>query len=668
MTNSAPASRNAPCPCGSGRRYKHCHAAPGVPAPAAGNLDVLLPAALAAHRAGRLGEAAQLYEHALALAPDHFDALHMLGVVHFQQGGNVRACELMEKALALRPDINEAKRNLRLARNALRRERAEARYRAWIEAVERPETAARAGLRAAAATAANAPCFSVVMPTYESPAGPLRACLESVLAQDYPHWELCVADDASPSPHVRAVLAEFTARDPRIRVAYRETNGHISAASNTALALAAGDFVALLDHDDLLPAHALGEVALEIAAHPGAAIVYSDEDKIDGTGRRFEAYFKPDWNPMLVTAQNCVSHLGVYRTSLLREVGGFRVGFEGAQDWDLLLRCAERVETFAIRHIPRILYHWRIVEGSTALSMENKDYAAAAQARVVTEAFTRRGLRVNLRRTVRDAFLEANPIVMPAPDVSVLLLGGDEADAARWRVLVGDRLRDLAIIETTPARLDGQPRALGRAAATALNVAATRAGGDVLVVVDARCVPPEPARFAAWIAHATQPAAGPVGALVQDVRGDIAAGAFVLDPTAIAATCWHGEAEGAWGMAGRAALVQNVSAVSIEAMAVRRALWSSLHGLDVLALADRHHDIDFCLRAIVAGYRPVWHPGIVLAHAGTIGEREGEVPDDADAAAMRVRWGDVLAHDPTYNPNLARPPSLFELALPDTVR
>ena len=355
-------------------------------------LETLLLRALEAQRAGQLDAAARAYERALEREPGHFDALHMLGVVHFQRGAFARARELVARAVALRPDVEMARRNLRLADNALRRERAEARYRTWIDAVERPDRERRAALRAAAASAPGAPRFSIVTPTYDSPEAPLRACLDSVLAQDYPHWELCIADDASPAPHVRRVLAEYAARDARIRVALRERNGHISAASNSALALATGDFVVLLDHDDLLPVHALGEVATEILAHPGAAIVYSDEDKVDVSGQRFEPYFKPDWNPALLTAQNYVSHLGIYKTSLVREVGGFRDGVEGAQDWDLLLRCAERAGPAAIRHIPRILYHWRAVQGSTARSMENKSYAARAQERVVTEAFARRGL------------------------------------------------------------------------------------------------------------------------------------------------------------------------------------------------------------------------------------------------------------------------------------
>jgi len=669
VSSAAPPSRNAPCPCGSGRRYKDCHGALGeVPPVAPQTLEALLVQALEAQRAGRLEQAEQAYGFALAGAPDHFDALHMLGVVHFQRGRFERARELIARAVALRPDVGMARRNLRLAENALRRERGETRFRAWIDAVERPERERRAVVRAAAARADGAPRFSIVTPTYDSPEAPLRACLDSVLAQDYPHWELCIADDASPAPHVRRILTEYAARDPRIRVALRDRNGHISAASNSALALAGGDFIVLVDHDDVLPAHALGEVAVELLAHPDAAIVYSDEDKIDESGRRFEPYFKPDWNPALLTAQNYVSHLGVYRTTLVREVGGFREGVEGAQDWDLLLRCAERVEPARIRHLPRILYHWRAVHGSTARSMDSKDYAAGAQERVVEEAFARRGLAARIRRTLWNTFLEADPVVVPRPSVSLILLGRSGLNADTWRGAVGDTLRDAAAVEVAAAVLDGQPRRLAGDTASRINAAAADALGDVLLLVDADCVPPATERIHAWVAHAAVASNGPVGALVQDARGDIAAGAFVLDPALIATTPWHGEPAGHWGMAGRAALVQNVSAVSIEAMAVRRDLWRALGGLDAAAFAGCGHDVDLCLRAAAIGHRPVWHPGIVLNHVGTIRDRAALEPcdvGDTDALAMRTRWGPRLAADPAYNANLARAPRLFELALPD---
>jgi GT2 family glycosyltransferase len=669
VTGALP-SRNSPCPCGSGRRYKDCHGALDAPS-ALATLESVLLRALGAQQAGRLDDAARAYERALELAPDHFDALHMLGVVHFQRGSFARARELVARAAAMRPDVGMAQRNLRLVDSALLRERWEARYASWIDLVERPDRDRRAALRAAAAAKPAAPRFSIITPTYDSPEEPLRACLESVLAQDYPHWELCIADDASPAPHVVRVLSEYAQRDVRIRVAMRERNGHISAASNSALALATGEFVALLDHDDLMAQHALGEVATEILAHPDAAIVYSDEDKVDASGRRFDPYFKPGWNPALLTAQNYVSHLGVYRTSVVRAVGGFREGVEGAQDWDLLLRCAERVDAGRIRHVPRILYHWRAIQGSTARTMESKRYAADAQERVVAEAFARRGVAVRMRRVLRDNFLECDPVAAPPPAASVVLLGRAGPHAAAWRLAARDAQCEVHAVDVPAAALDGRPRAIGREAAGAINAAVRAAACDVVLFADAGCAPPPPERLAAWIARAAMPDAGPVGALVEDANGDIAAGAFVLDPVGIAASAWHGEAEGVWGMAGRAALVQNVAAVTIEAMAVRRDLWAALGGLDAATFAARGYDVDFCLRAAASGCRTVWHPGVVLRHAGTIHGSSVSVLSgdaDADAVAMRARWGALLAADPAYNPNLSHAPRLFELALPGTAR
>ena len=170
------------------------------------------------------------------------------------------------------------------------------------------------------------PVVSVVVPVFNTKEAHLRACIESVLGQSYPHWQLCIADDASPRPWVRRVLEEYSSKDSRIRVVYRDTNSNISQASNSALEIAQGDYVALLDHDDMLTQHALYFMVSAINADPNAQILYSDEDKIDARGKRFEPHFKSDWNPDLFFSQNYVSHLGVYRRALLQKIGGFRTG------------------------------------------------------------------------------------------------------------------------------------------------------------------------------------------------------------------------------------------------------------------------------------------------------------------------------------------------------
>lgn len=642
-------------------RYKECH---GAIAPRASlPLEALMTSALAAQQAGRLEDAARDYQAALAREPDLFDALHMLGVVRYEQGDLAGARRLIARAIGLRPDIEAARRNLRLVDNALRRGRREADYARWIATVEKRRDAGRAPLRAAVANVTGAPRISIVMPVFDPPQAALRACLDSVLAQSYPHWELCVADDASTKPYVRAILREYAERDPRVRVAFRERNGHISAASNTALAMAGAPFAALLDHDDLLPAGALAEVAIALREPPEPSIVYSDEDKLDEHGRRTQPYFKPDWNPVLLRGQNYVSHLGVYRTSLLRDIGGFREGVEGAQDWDVVLRASERVPSRDIRHIAQVLYHWRVVEGSTARAMASKDYAAVAQQRVVEEAFARHGQRARLRRVLFDTFVEATPVV-DAPRAAIVLVDRGGNDATAWRALASEAGATLDVVAAPAAALDGLPRPFSRDGAAAVNALVAGSSAGVVVVLDAACAPPSRERFDAWCAWAMQPDQGPVAALVVDRHRDMAAGPWLLDPARIAVMPWRGEPEGFWGMAGRGTLVQNLSAVSFDAVAIRRSLWTSLGGLDTALLGERFHDVDFCLRAMAAGFTPVWHPGVVLPHAHAIDEREPPPRlDGPDADAMRERWASALARDAAYNDNLAPAPDLFELRL-----
>ena len=233
------------------------------------------------------------------------------------------------------------------------------------------------------------PQISVIVPVYNTPAPFLRTCLESVLAQYYPYWELCIADDASTEPHVREILEEFREGAPqKIKIIYRETNGHISQATNSALSLATGEFVAFLDHDDVLSPDALLELAALLNRHPEADLIYSDEDKIDEFGNHKLPFFKPDWSPDLLECQNYICHLLVVRKKVLERVGSLRKGFEGAQDYDLVLRITEYTEK--IHHIPKILYSWREFSSSTSINMEAKPYARKNGHRALQEHLQRK--------------------------------------------------------------------------------------------------------------------------------------------------------------------------------------------------------------------------------------------------------------------------------------
>lgn len=204
------------------------------------------------------------------------------------------------------------------------------------------------------------PKISIAMPVYNVEEKWLRLCIDSILNQVYTNWELCMADDASTDPNVKKILTEYQQLDERIRVVFREQNGHISEATNSALTIATGEFVALLDNDDELAINAFYEVVKVLNENPELDLIYSDEDKIDMDGNRSDPAFKPDWSPDLLLGTNYISHLGVYRRSILEEIGGFRKGYEGSQDYDLVLRFTEKTTKERIKHIPKVLYYWRI--------------------------------------------------------------------------------------------------------------------------------------------------------------------------------------------------------------------------------------------------------------------------------------------------------------------
>lgn len=285
------------------------------------------------------------------------------------------------------------------------------------------------------------PLISVLMPVYNPPLKFWDEAIESLRAQWYPHWELCMADDASTDPQVRERLQAWAARDGRIRWVSLPQNGHISAASNAALALARGSWVALFDQDDLLPPQALWRVVQALQAHPEAGLVYSDEDKVDESGKRFGPYFKPAFDIDLLRGQNMISHLGVYRRSLLQAVGGFRVGYEGSQDHDLALRCVEQLQPSQVVHIPRVLYHWRVHQHSTASGQAAKPYALNAGVRAVQDHLQRCGIA---------AQVQPHPVIphhvvmhdrLAAPSKLCLLLWGVEHTAEVLNSATADALK-----------------------------------------------------------------------------------------------------------------------------------------------------------------------------------------------------------------------------------
>ena len=279
------------------------------------------------------------------------------------------------------------------------------------------------------------PRFSILTPVYETPPAVLRKMLRSVLRQSWDDWELCLVDDASEQPAVCEILDAAAAADPRIRVSHRESNGGIVAASNDALEMARGEFACLLDHDDQLHPDALAQVAAAIDADPETDYVYTDEDKIDPAGKHTQPFFKPDWSPERMRTQMYTCHFSVMRRALVEDVGGFDPEFEGSQDWDLVLKVTERAR--AVAHVPRVLYHWRMLENSAAGSEEAKPWAFEAGARAVQAHCDRIGLPAKVELDPENsAVLHLEPRLAEQPLVSIIIPTAGQIRDVRFKPVV----------------------------------------------------------------------------------------------------------------------------------------------------------------------------------------------------------------------------------------
>ncbi len=545
-----------------------------------------------------------------------------------------------------------------------------------------------AGLRAT-------PTLSVAMPVYNTDLRWLRRAIQSVLDQWYPHWELCIADDASSDPAVRELLDEMAGRDARIKVEYRETRGNISAASNTALAMATGEFVALLDHDDELRPHALLSIAEEIDRHPGAELLYSDEDKIDRHGVRFDPYFKPDWNPDLFYSQNYVNHLAVCRRSRLLEVGGFREGYEGAQDYDLFLRLVSRVRPEDIRHVPLVLYHWRAAAGSTGLDGRAKDYAHDAARRALRWHFehdTKQDVRVE---PAYDGSFH-HRVVWPLPDqkplVSVVIPTRDRAELLRKavkgcfagvdypavEVLVVDNESEEAETLELLSSLRDDPRIHvisypGPFNFSAINnVAISESKGELIALLNNDVEPLSGGWLREMVSQAMRPEIGAVGAKLYYPNDKIQHAGVVIGIGGVAGHAHKHHQRGTYGHGGRARVVQNFSAVTGACLMTRRDVLDEVGLLDEEHLAVAFNDIDLCLRIRARGYRIVWTPYAEFYHYESAsrgddlaGEKLKRFHREIDV--MFQRWATQRALDPYYNPNLTLDREDFSLAFPPRI-
>ncbi len=555
------------------------------------------------------------------------------------------------------------------------------------------------------------PLFSVVVPAYNTPEKYLRELLDCLKNQLYPRWELCIADDASPQPHVRRILEEAARADARIKPVFRPQNGHISRATNSALEVATGEFVALLDHDDLLPPDALLHVAEAIARQPSAGYLYTDEDKIDDAGRRFDPQFKGGWSPEMAITHNYTHHLTVIRRSIVEQAGRLRPEFNGAQDIDLFLRCWELIDAKDVVHVPFIGYHWRAHAESTATRGDQKGYLFAAARNGIAEAIARRRLRAEpmlpefarqyalcLHQLKWDpAILRENPVTIviptknradllatcldsiarttPRESVKVVVVDDNSDDPATLALLAalptrtdlraevvragtgGPTSRDAGItIPKTAGTASGQasiPDTSGFNYSRLVNLGTARADTPLVLHLnnDVEALAPGWLEdLAGWL---SVPGVGIVGAKLLYPDGTINhAGISLSHEDGLPHVLFEREPAEDLGYLFLPHAARNVVAVTGACLLTRTDLYRQLGGFDEPKLQVAYNDVDFCLRAGAAGFRTVVSPQAVLRHVGSASR--GQVYAEREHLEYIARHG--TRRDPYHSETLQFPP------------
>ena len=524
------------------------------------------------------------------------------------------------------------------------------------------------------------PTFSIVVPVFRPNPAHLREALASVALQIYDRWQVCITDDASADPEVTAVITEFAARHPgKVAVAVHETNQHISAASNTALAMATGDYVALLDHDDRLYPQALAETVRTVnnvvaATGEQPEILYSDERVVGPEGEHLhDTFFKPGWSPLLHASVNYTTHLSVYRRDLLEKIGGFRVGYEGAQDHDLMLRAVESATTEVVS-MPYTLYQWRAHASSTASDGENKSYAWDNGMKAVAEALSRQGRpAVVTRDDFTGHYRMAFELPDPLPRISVVIPTRNGVDLLR--TAVGSLLArttypdfELVIVDNgsdDPAAFDYYDELTSGGAdvrivsdpdyfnfARLINAGVDAAEGEILFLLnnDTEVLTPDWAEQ--MLMYAQFDDVGAVGAklLYPDGRvqhgGVVGAAAYVADHSGQFS---RPEDHRYIDMVNT---VHEALAVTAAAMMMRREVFVAAGGFNELDAPNAFGDVDLCLRLRRAGLVNVYTPYAEFTHYESATRlRNVELEE---RFSLRKRWAQELLNDPYLNVNLDR--------------
>ena len=479
------------------------------------------------------------------------------------------------------------------------------------------------------------PKISIAMPVYNVEEKWLRLCIDSILNQVYTNWELCMADDASTDPNVKKILTEYQQLDERIRVVFREQNGHISEATNSALAIATGEFVALLDNDDELAINAFYEVVKVLNENPELDLIYSDEDKIDMDGNRSDPAFKPDWSPDLLLGTNYISHLGVYRRSILEEIGGFRKGYEGSQDYDLVLRFTEKTTKERIKHIPKVLYYWRMLPTSTAVDQGSKGYAFEAGLRAVQDALVRRGINGHATHGAANGLYDVYYDIKSDKLVSIIIpTKNGYKDVQRcvssiiekttyqnYEIIMADngstdpKMHELyaEFEQQLPGRFFVESIDIPFNFSTINNRAVKKAHGEYLLFLNNDTEVITENWLTLMVSFAQQERIGCVGAKLLYPNNTVQHAGVILGLGGVAGHGHYGYPHGDLGYFGRLAINVNYSAVTAACLLMKKADFDAVGGFEE-AFTVAFNDVDLCLKVQALGRDNVWLHEAELYH------------------------------------------------------
>ncbi|MHB8908670.1 MAG: glycosyltransferase [Syntrophales bacterium] len=567
-------------------------------------------------------------------------------------------------------------------------------YGEWVSSFDTDNLESRCVFKEAVSRLNQTPLISILLPVYNTPQNFLMKAIESVEKQSYPNWELCIVDDASTVPTIRPYLEKKCLENAKIKVRFRNVNGHISVASNECLELVTGQYIGLLDHDDELAENALYWIVDSINKNPSAGLFYTDEDKLDESNKRTCPYFKPDWNPFLLLNHNYICHFAVYKSSLLREIGGFRVGNEGVQDYDLVARASRTLLPNQIIHIPRILYHWRIHQGSTAMSVNQKEYVHGLSEKLVNEHIEQIGLN-GRAKLLRPLYNNQVTFALPAnePIVTIIIPTKNRCDLLERCISsiinkTNYNNYEIIIVDNGSDEITTQEYLTGLASDSRFRVirdngefnysrinneAVCLANGSVIALLNNDIEIISKNWLRDMVAIAIQNKIGAVGAKLLYPDETIQHAGVVFGMIRVAGHAHKGLGRNEAGYFNWAQTLRAVSAVTAACLVIKKERYLKVGGLDEKKLPVSFNDIDLCLRLLENGYWNIYEPSAILYHH----ESASRGPEDSiekqerahcECAFMLMRWNHLIGKDPTYNPNLSLRTGNHSLSWPPRIQ